>query len=138
MSLLVLLRLIHKIGRAVCVCVGGGGGVTSFSLVGQVSATAPFDAVAPREIKSVVGRLAPWLAGYQQQDCQVGLQTPNSTNAIHTTVCLETPPPTLGQKCTNSDSLLPRRMHPHIKAMLRDLAHTHFTNCSSYIFRKAP
>jgi hypothetical protein len=44
MSLLVLLRLIHKIGRAVCVCVGGGG-VTSFSLVGQVSATAPFDAL---------------------------------------------------------------------------------------------
>jgi ubiquitin C-terminal hydrolase len=39
-------------------------------LVSEMAAQRAFGAVAPRELKAVVARQAPWLAGYQQQDCQ--------------------------------------------------------------------
>ena len=39
-------------------------------LVSEMAKEEAYGHVAPRELKAVVARQAPWLAGYQQQDCQ--------------------------------------------------------------------
>ena len=39
-------------------------------LVSEMASQQAYGHVAPRELKAVVARQAPWLAGYQQQDCQ--------------------------------------------------------------------